>query len=117
MNWWDRLAKNAGDDVAWWVIFMAFSGVGASLLSLSVLLRSGTELTKRAVTGALLHSLIWGVVIFLMAYSTLKSDLPMLLGLSILSGLGTASVADILLMVVKHKFGISVTINPPKKES
>lgn len=116
MKWWERMAISVGDDIAWWVIFMAFSGVGASLLSLSVLLRSGTELTKRAVVGALLHSLVWGVGIFLMAYSTLKNDVPMLLGLSILSGLGTASVADILLMLVKHRWGISVTINPPKKE-
>jgi hypothetical protein len=116
MRWWDRFAQGAGDDIAWWVLFMAFSGVGASLMGLSVLLRSGTQLTTRAVTGALLHSLVWGIVIFLVAYSSMKNELPMLLGLSILSGLGTASVADLLLMVVKHRLGISVTINPPKKD-
>jgi hypothetical protein len=116
MKWWERLAQNAGDDIAWWVLFIAVSGVGASLMGLSVLLRSGMKLTARAVAGALLHSLLWGIVIFLVSYGSMKNELPMLLGLSILSGLGTASVADLLLMVVKHRLGISVTINPPKKD-
>jgi ABC-type transporter Mla maintaining outer membrane lipid asymmetry permease subunit MlaE len=45
-----------------------------------------------------------GRVIFLVAYSTLRNDIPLLLGLSILSGLGTASVADIVLMMIKHRW-------------
>lgn len=102
-----------GDDVAWWAVLALLGGAGASLLGLSMLLRSGHELTRRAVFGALLHSAMWGVVIFLTSYSTLKSDLPMLLGLSIMSGLGSASLVDLVLMGVKQKFGIQVTINPP----
>ncbi|MGE0350951.1 hypothetical protein [Hydrogenophaga sp.] len=105
-----------GDDVAWWAVLALVGGAGASLLGLSMLLRSRHELTRRAVIGAVLHSMMWGVVIFLMSYSTLKDDLPMLLGLSIMSGLGTASAADMLLMLLKSKFGINVTINPKRKD-
>lgn len=112
----ERILNAMGEDVAWWALLALIGGAGASLLGLSMLLRSGQELTRRAVLGAVLHSLMWGVVIFLMSYSTLKSDLPMLLGLSIMSGLGTASMADMLLLLVKNRFGINVTINPKRKD-
>jgi lipopolysaccharide export LptBFGC system permease protein LptF len=115
MGWWERLAKHTGDDVAWWILFLACSAVGASLLSLSILLRSGRQLTTRAVVGAMLHSSVWGVLIFLTSYTTLRNDLPMLVGLSILSGLGAGSVADIVLMLIKQRLGITITINPPVK--
>lgn len=105
--------RAGADDVAWWVIFLVFSGVGASALGLSVTLRGGGALTLRAVLGALIHSLMWGIVVFLMGFSTLKNDLPMLLGLSIMSGIGGASFTDLVLLLVKNRFGISVTINPP----
>lgn len=109
----ERMARAGADDVAWWVIFLVFSGVGASALGLSVTLRGGGELTMRAVLGALIHSLMWGIVVFLVGFSTLKNDLPMLLGLSIMSGIGGASFTDLVLLLVKNKLGISVTINPP----
>lgn len=111
----EGLVRAMGDDVAWWALLALVGGSGASLLGLSMLLRSGHELTRRAVMGALLHSAVWGVVVFLVSYSTLKQDLPMLLGLSIMSGLGSASLLDLVLMGVKQRFGISVTINPPGK--
>jgi len=113
MNALERLARAGADDIAWWVIFLIFSGVGASALGLSVHLRGGGVLTLRSVMGAVLHSMTWGVVVFLIGYSTLRNDVPMLLGFSILSGIGSASFADLLLMLVKNKLGISVTINPP----
>lgn len=109
----NKVLQSAGDDIAWWVIFLVFSGIGASALGLSVHLRGGGVLTWRGLLGALLHSLMWGIVVFLMGYSTLRDDLPMLLGLSILSGMGGASFADLVLMMVRNKLGISVTINPP----
>lgn len=109
----ERFLNAMGDDVAWWVVLALVGGAGASMLGLSMLLRSGHELTRRTVVGALLHSAVWGVVVFLMTYSTLKDDLPMLLGLSIMSGLGSASLLDLVLMGVKQRFGISVTITPP----
>ena len=113
---WETIMRAIGDDVAGWIVLVVFAGGGASLLGLSMLLRSDKELTRRAVLGALLHSLMWGTVIFLISFSTLKSDLPMLLGLSMLSGMGSASMVDIALMLVKQRMGISITINPPKKE-
>jgi len=112
----ERFLNAMGDDVAWWALLALVGGAGASLLGLSMLLRSGHELKLRAVLGATLHSLMWGVVIFLVAYSTLKNDLPMLLGLSIMSGLGTATVVDLLLLLVKNGWGISVTINPKRRD-
>lgn len=115
MSKFERVLTAGADDIAWWLIFLVFSGVGASALGLSVHLRGGGVLTLRAVLGALLHSLMWGIVVFLIGYSTLQNDLPMLLGLSILSGMGSASFADLLLMVVKNRWGISVTINPPAR--
>ena len=111
----ERWLSAGADDIAWWVIFLVFSGVGASALGLSIYLRGGGTLTTRIIVGTVLHSLVWGVVVFLMGYSTLKSDIPMLLGLSILSGMGGASFFDLVLMLVKNKFGISVSINPPHK--
>ncbi|MES1977306.1 MAG: hypothetical protein V4451_04675 [Pseudomonadota bacterium] len=118
MNFSERMARffhAAGDDVAAWVIFLIFAGVGASAMGLGVYLRSGGVLTVRAVVGVALHSLLWGIVVFLVGYSTLKYDIPMLLGLSILSGIGTASVLDVVLMLVKARFGINVTFTPPTK--
>lgn len=112
-NGMERMARAGADDVAWWVIFLVFSGIGASALGLSVTLRGGGALTMRAILGALLHSLMWGIVVFLIGFSTLKNDLPMLLGLSIMSGIGGASFTDLVLLLVKNKLGISVTINPP----
>lgn len=109
----EGLVRAMGDDVAWWALLALVGGSGASLLGLSMLLRSRHELTNRAVLGAVLHSAVWGVVVFLVSYSTLRHDLPMLLGLSIMSGLGSASLVDLVLMAVKQRFGISVTINPP----
>lgn len=111
----EGLVRAMGDDVAWWALLALVGGAGASMLGLSMLLRSGHELTHRAVVGALLHSAVWGVVVFLLTYSTLKADLPMLLGLSMMSGLGSASLVDLVLMGVKQRFGISVTINPPAR--
>lgn len=109
------ILEAAGDDVAWWVIFTVFAGTGASMLGLSMHLRGGGVLTMRALVGAALHSLMWGIVVFLMGFSTLRTDMPMLLGLSILSGMGSASLVDVVLMLVKNKFGINVTFNPPAK--
>lgn len=115
MGRFEPILKAAGDDVAAWVIFLVFAGVGASALGLGVYLRGGGALTARAVTGVLVHSLMWGIVVFLLGYSTLKYDIPMLIGLSILSGIGTASVLDVVLMLIKMKFGINVTFTPPPK--
>lgn len=117
MNFYSKFEKflqATGDDAAGWVLFLIFAAVGASALGLSVYLRSGNVITVRALSAVLLHSSVWAIVVFLMGWSTLKSDVPMLLGLSILSGIGTASVLDVALVFLKMKFGINVTFTPPK---
>lgn len=111
----EKFVQATGDDGAGWVLFLIFAAVGASAMGLSVYLRSGSALTLRAISAVLLHSSVWAIVVFLMGYSTLKTDLPMLLGLSILSGVGAASVLDVVLVFLKMKFGINVTFNPPTK--
>lgn len=111
----EKFIAAAAADGAGWVLFLIFAAVGASAMGLSVYLRSGHVLTARAVIAVLMHSSAWSIVVFLLGFSTLKEDIPMLLGLSILSGIGTASVLDVVLVFVKMKFGINVTFNPPPK--
>ncbi|MCV2349342.1 hypothetical protein [Paucibacter sp. Y2R2-4] len=105
--------QNAIDDTSLWLVFALMGGAGASMLALGMLLRSNQALTWRVVLGSVLHSLAWGFAVFLMAYKKLDGELPLLLGLSIFSGLGTASFIDLVLLLVKQRLGISVTINPP----
>jgi len=105
--------RNAIDDTSLWLVFALIGGCGASMLALGLLLRSNQALTWRVVLGSVLHSIAWGVAVFLMAYNKLSADLPFLVGLSIFSGMGTASFIDLMLLLVKQRLGISVTINPP----
>lgn len=103
-------------DTSLWLLFALAGGAGASVLALGMLLRSGQQLTSRAVVGTVLHSVAWGVAVFLMLVEKLDLGLPMVLGLAIFSGLGTASFIDLVLLLVKQRLGINVTINPPPKE-
>jgi hypothetical protein len=103
-------------DTSLWLIFALAGGAGASVLALGMLLRSGDRLTSRAVMGTVLHSVAWGAAVFLMLVEKLDLGLPLVLGLSIFSGLGTASFIDLLLLLLKQRLGINVTINPPPKE-
>lgn len=109
---WTTL-QNAVDETSLWLVFALMGGAGASMLALGLLLRSNQALTWRVVLGSVLHSLAWGFAVFLTCYTKLAGDLPLLLGLSIFSGLGTASFIDLVLLLVKQRLGISVTINPP----
>ncbi|MBY0236214.1 MAG: hypothetical protein K2W93_14635 [Burkholderiaceae bacterium] len=108
-----QILQTAIDDTILWLVFALIGGCGASMLALGLLLRSNQALTWRVVLGAVLHSIAWGFAVFLMAYNKLSSDLPFLVGLSIFSGMGTASFIDLMLLLVKQRMGISVTINPP----
>lgn len=103
-------------DTSLWLVFALAGGAGASVLALGMLLRSGDKLTSRAILGTVLHSLACGIAVFLMLVEKLDLGLPMVLGLAIFSGLGTASFIDLVLLLVKQRLGINVTINPPPKE-
>jgi len=104
------------DETSLWLVFALVGGSGASVLALGLLLRSNQGLSKRVVMGTLLHSAAWGMAVFLLSYSSFPGNLPFLLGLSITSGMGAASFLDLMLMLVKQRLGISVTINPPPKD-
>lgn len=107
----------AVDETSLWLLFALIGGAGASMLALGLLLRSNETLTRRVVLGTLLHSLAWGAAVFMLGYSRYVDDLPFLLGLSIFSGMGVASFLDLVLLLVKQRLGISVSINPPAKET
>jgi len=108
-----RGLQAAVDETSLWLLFALIGGSGASMLALGLLLRSNQTLTRRVVVGTLLHSVAWGAAVFLMSYGTVSADLPFMLGLSIFSGMGAASAIDLVLLLVKQRLGISVTINPP----
>lgn len=112
-----QFLRIAIDDSSLWLVFALIGGCGASMLALGLLLRSNQALTWRVVVGSVLHSVAWGVAVFLMAYNKLSTDLPFLIGLSIFSGMGTASFIDLMLLLVKQRLGISVTINPPSSST
>ena len=42
---------------------------------------------------------------------------PFTLGISIFSGMGMASFIDVILLLVRQRLGVNVTINPPSKET
>jgi hypothetical protein len=108
--------QTAIDDSSLWLLFALIGGSGASLLALGLLLRSNERLTTRVIVGTALHSSAWGSAVFMLSFSTLSQDLAFLVGLSIFSGMGVASFIDVLLLLVKQKLGIQITLNPPPKE-
>lgn len=108
--------QHALDETSLWLLFAVIGGSGASVLALGLLLRSGEQLSSRVVLGTMLHSAAWGVAVFLMLLEKLDLGLPLVLGLAIFSGMGTASFIDLVLLLLKRRLGISVTINPPPKE-
>lgn len=108
--------QHALDETSLWLLFAVAAGSGASVLALGLLLRSGEQLSGRVVLGTFLHSAAWGVAVFLMLVEKLDLGLPLVMGLAIFSGMGTASFIDLVLLIVKQRLGINVTINPPPKE-
>lgn len=104
------------DDSSLWLVFALIAGSGASVLALGLLLRSGRALNRRTVIGTFLHSAAWGAAVFLMTYEQGGLGLPFTLGLSIFSGMGAASFIDLLLLLLKQRLGISVTVNSPPKD-
>lgn len=107
------LLRGAADETSLWLFFALVGGAGASVLALGMLLRSGQQLTQRVVAGTVLHSLAWGVAVFLMLFEQQSMGLPFTLGISVASGIGTASFIDLVLLFVKQRLGVSVVINPP----
>ena len=83
---------------------------GASLAGLASELRSGRTLSRRSIIAAILHSGFWGLIIFLVGYSQLAQNLPVLVAMSLLSGIGGATVTDLILALFKRGLGIRISI-------
>lgn len=107
--------QHAVDETSLWLVFALLGGAGASVLALGLLLRSGRAITTRLVAGTVLHSLVWGVVVFLLLVDQPGMSLPFMLGVSMSSGMGLASLIDLVLLTVKNRLGITVTLNPPPR--
>jgi asparagine N-glycosylation enzyme membrane subunit Stt3 len=111
---WPRL-QHAVDETSLWLVFALLGGTGASLLALGLLLRSKQAITARLVAGTVLHSLLWGIVVFLLLVDQARMSVPFMLGVSISSGMGVASLIDLVALTLKNRLGITVTLNPPPK--
>ncbi len=88
---------------------------GASLAGLAAHLRSGKELGWRAVTAAVLNSGLVGLIIFLIGFRVFHDDLAYLIGMSLLSGIGGATLLDFALQLVKRGLGIRISIDQPQQ--
>ncbi len=93
-----------------WVIgLLAF--FGASFAGLATQLRSGALLTPRSVLAAMLNSGFIGTIIALIGYKTFADNLPYLVGMSLLAGIGGATMLDFVLQIVKRKLGVTIRID------
>lgn len=84
---------------------------GASLAGLARELRAGRPSTARAIAAAWLQSGMWGCIVALIAYSRLRSDPTLLLGISMLAGIGTADLVALLVAAAGKRFGITVSFD------
>lgn len=104
--------RGASDD-PWVIGLLAF--FGASFAGLATQLRSGIALTPRSVLAAMLNSGLIGTIIALMGYKMFADNLPYLVGLSLLAGIGGATVLDFILTIIKRKMGITIRIEQGKE--
>lgn len=102
------------DEAMLWLLFALVGGVGASVLAMGLLLRSDKRLTARMVVGTVLHSLAWGVATFLLMVDQSAMSVPVMLAVSIFSGMGVASFVDVLVMILRRQLGF---VPPPPAPS
>lgn len=81
---------------------------GASLAGVARELRAGRRPDVLAIAAAWLQSGMWGCIVALVAYSRLRSDPTLLLGLSMLAGIGTADLVSLAVAAVGKRFGVTV---------
>lgn len=79
---------------------------GSSFSGLATHLRSGSPLTTRMVLAAVLNSGLVGLIVALMGYKTFQDNLTYLLGLSLLAGIGGATLLDFMVALLKRRMGI-----------
>ncbi|WP_090456236.1 hypothetical protein [Nitrosospira sp. Nsp1] len=98
------------------LLLAALAFFGASFAGLATQLRSGNALTRRAVASAMLNSGLIGSIIALLGYRTFAEDLPYLMGMSLLAGIGGATILDFALLLLKRRMGIIIRIEQDKGE-
>ncbi len=99
----DRLLRLLSDpETAPWVTsFLVF--IGASFAGLATALRDGRDITLRQFANATLNSGLLGLILFMLGYNRLKDDLPFLIGLSLLAGIGSASLMTFAVQLLKRR--------------
>jgi len=103
-----------------WIFLSAFAI--SSFGGIAAKLRSKDELTCRNVIAAFMYSGIIGLIVALAWYSYFdgKGNIPFLLAISGLAGIGGANVLDLVKMLLAGKLNISVetkeTGDPPNED-
>jgi len=79
----------------------------ASVGGLAALLRSGQALSKRLVISAFLNSGLMGLVIALILWENFNGQKPhLIIGVSVLAGLGGMTTFDLVLQWIRKRFGL-----------
>lgn len=98
------------------LLLAALAFFGASFAGLATQLRSGKDLTRRAIASAMLNSGLVGAIIALLGYRTFAEDIPYLMGMSLLAGIGGATILDFALQLLKRRLGITIRFEQDKGE-
>ena len=112
-------AMNDPDAIPWLHAILIF--IGASFAGLASHLREGGVINARMVTSATLNSGLLGLIVFLMAYSRLRDDMPFLAGFSLLAGVGSSSLMSFAIQIIKRHMaaliGVDTCATPPNEEN
>lgn len=84
----------------------------SALSGLAALLRSGSELTRKAATSALLNSGLLGLGISLLWYTKFQENVYFLIGVCVLAGLGGMTTIEFVLAAFR-KGGFSISMGKP----
>lgn len=93
-----------------WIFLTAF-GL-ASLGGLAALLRSGKPLCYRSITSACLYSGLIGLTIALIWFEYFhgQNNIPFLLGVSTLAGIGGVTAMDLIKVLIEGKLKININL-------
>ncbi|GEM_PF-4554612 len=83
----------------------------SSFAGLATHLREGGTITGRQFLTAMLNSGMLGTIIFLMGYKTFSDNLPYLVAMSLLAGIGSASLMSFMVQLFKRRAAALVGVN------
>lgn len=89
------------DSNPWLTAILVF--LGSSVAGLATLLREGKPIDGRNVASATLNSGLFGTIIFLVAWQYYRENLPGLVGISLLAGIGAASLISFAITLMKRR--------------